>query len=166
MNWKRRRAGLVEQLALDDRSGEATINVMQESQFSSLLDPKHDEVQLFTSTNVVASRQKIRTERLSSVYKKYSDQFRFSRPFLKLDTQGSDLKIAREARGILHHFAGIQSELSIKRIYDGAPNYVEAISFYNECRFELSAFVPNNEGFFPTLIETDCIMYRADLLER
>lgn len=159
-NW------LVEQLALDDHSGEAMINVMREDQFSSLLDPKHDEVQLFTSTNVVTSRKKIRTERLSSVYKKYSDRFRFLRPFLKLDTQGNDLKIARAALGILHHFAGIQSELSIKRIYDGAPTFAEAISFYNECGFELSAFVPNNEGFFPRLIETDCIMVRADLLER
>ena len=155
----------VEQIALDDRSGEAAINVMREDQFSSLLEPKHDEVQLFTSANVVTSRKTIRTERLSSVYEKYFDQLRFARPFLKLDTQGNDLKIAREARGILHHFTGIQTELSIKRIYDGAPTFVEAIGFYNECGFELSAFVPNNEGFFPRLIETDCIMVRADLLE-
>ncbi|MBX9773405.1 MAG: FkbM family methyltransferase [Xanthobacteraceae bacterium] len=158
-NW------IVEQVALDDRSGETMINVMREGQFSSLLEPKHDEVQLFKSANVVTGRQKIRTERLSAVYNKYADQFRFSRPFLKLDTQGNDLKIAKEARGILHHFVGIQSELSIKRIYDGAPTFAEAICFYQECGFELSAFVPNNEGFFPRLIETDCIMVRTNLLE-
>jgi FkbM family methyltransferase len=157
---------IVEPLALDDRSGESTINVMREDQFSSLLEPKHDEVQLFKSMNLVTSRTKIRTERLSSIYQKYFEQFRFSRPFLKLDTQGNDLKIARDARDILHHFAGIQSELSIKRIYGGAPGYVEAISFYQECGFELSALVPNNEGYFPRLIETDCIMVRADLLDR
>ncbi len=157
---------IVEEVALDDRSGEAVINVMREDQFSSLLDPKHDEVQLFASANVVAAQKRVRTERLSSVYQKYSDQFRFSRPFLKLDTQGNDLKIAKDARDILHHFVGIQSELSIKRIYDGAPSFVEAIAFYNACEFELSAFVPNNEGFFPRLIETDCIMVRADLLDR
>jgi len=156
----------VEQLALDDHSGEAMINVMREDQFSSLLDPKHDEVQLFASANVVTSRTKVRTERLSSVYQKFSERFRFSRPFLKLDTQGNDLKIARDARDILHHFVGIQSELSIKRLYEGAPAFAEAIDFYQGCGFELSAFVPNNEGFFPRLIETDCIMVRADLLER
>jgi FkbM family methyltransferase len=156
----------VEPLALDDRSGEAMINVMRQGQFSSLFDPKHDDVQLFKAMNVVTSRTKVRTERLSAVYRKYSEQFQFSRPFLKLDTQGNDLKIAREAREILPHFVGIQSELAIKRIYDGAPTYAEAISFFQECGFELSAFVPNNEGYFPRLIETDCIMVRADLLER
>ena len=156
----------VEPLALDDRSGEAMINVMREDQFSSLLEPTNGQVQLFESANVVTARTKVRTERLSTVYRKYSGQFQFSRPFLKLDTQGNDLKIAREARDILHHLVGIQSELAIKKIYDGAPTYAETISFFQECGFELSAFVPNNEGYFPRLIETDCIMVRADLLER
>ena len=40
----------------------------------------------------------------------------------------------------------------------------EALSFFSNHGFELSAFVPNNYGHFPSLIETDCIMFRRDAI--
>jgi hypothetical protein len=43
-------------------------------------------------------------------------------------------------------------------------DFRSAITLYEECGFHLSAFVPNNVGHFPQLIETDCIMVRDDLI--
>ena len=43
------------------------------------------------------------------------------------------------------------------KLYDGIPDLAQAISFFRDQGFELSAFAPNNEGTFPILLETDCI---------
>jgi hypothetical protein len=77
-----------------------------------------------------------------------------------LDSQGNDFDIAVGAGARLNEFVGLQSELAIKRIYANAPSYNETLKFYQDNGFILSALVPNNEGHFPYLIETDCIMFR------
>ena len=64
----------------------------------------------------------------------------------------------------MHEFVGLQSELSMRRIYQDSVDFRRAITFYQELGFELSALVPNNSGCFPLLVEMDCIMVRADLL--
>ncbi len=149
----------VEQIALDAEPGEAVFNVMAGSQFSSLHTPRHQEVGIFRELNRVESVIRVEKRTLQEMFKKYETLLRFKRPFLKMDTQGNDLRVAEGAGELLTRFVGIQSELSIKPIYEDAPGYREAIDFYLAHGFELSAFVPNNEGHFPRLIETDCILY-------
>jgi hypothetical protein len=43
-------------------------------------------------------------------------------------------------------------------------DFREAIALYESCGFTLSSFVPNNEGHFPILVETDCIMINDKLI--
>ena len=50
-------------------------------------------------------------------------------------------------------FVGIQTQLAIRRFYSASVEFSEALSRLNKCGFELSAFVPNNVGHFPVLIE-------------
>lgn len=57
-------------------------------------------------------------------------------------------------------FVGLQSELAIRKLYASSTDYREALSYYESLGFSLSAFVPNNAGHFPLMIETDCIMIR------
>ena len=80
-----------------------------------------------------------------------------------MDTQGHDFQVAQGAGEILKEFIGLQSELSIKPIYEDTLDYQKVIAYYTSQGFELSAFVPNNEGHFPQLIEIDCIMYNKNL---
>jgi hypothetical protein len=54
----------------------------------------------------------------------------------------------------------LQSELAIRSLYAGAPNFIGAPSCYAAHGFALSALVPNNEGHFPDLPAIDSIMYR------
>jgi hypothetical protein len=42
-------------------------------------------------------------------------------------------------------------------------DYRVALDFYQAAGFELSAFVPNNFGHFPELVEMDCIMFNRRL---
>ncbi len=154
----------IEPFALSDLSGKEVFNIMKNDQFSSLHKPSNNEVELFNLVNKVSEELIIETKTLSFMFEKYKTLLKFKKPFLKMDTQGHDLQIAKGSENILKSFVGLQSELSIKRIYDDTPDFKKVIEYYNSQNFELSAFVPNNEGHFPRLIEIDCIMYNKNFL--
>jgi FkbM family methyltransferase len=158
-NW------VIEEVALARTDGECTFNIMKSSQFSSLSAPRHDEVDMFRGMNLVQEAVTVRTENLESAFRRLQQKHGFRRPFLKLDTQGFDVEIVSSARETMRQFIGLQSELAIKKLYASSVDFRSAISLYEECGFQLSAFVPNNEGHFPQLIETDCIMVRDDLIQ-
>ena len=86
----------------------------------------------------------------------------FKNPFLKSDTQGFDLEVAKGAREMLSQFVGLQSEISFQTIYDGAPDYLSALNFYQSSGFTISRLVPIHEIHFPELVEMDVIMIRSD----
>lgn len=151
----------IEEAALDRVMGTAHFNVSAVSQFSSLHKGAFTEVDLFQKDVAVVQQIEVTTTTVAHELAKYRDRLGFKHPFLKMDTQGHDLAVAEGAGPALREFVGLQSELAIKRIYDGAPSYEEALQFYAAHGFELSAFVPNNTGHFPRLIEIDCIMYRT-----
>lgn len=155
---------VVEDLAISVEDGTAEFNVMKASEFSSLSAPRHDQVDLFTELNQVSKTVTVKTENLATTVDRLRGQFGFSRPFLKLDTQGFDTQIVSAAPEAVRTFVGLQSELAIKKLYADSVDFREAITVYEACGFELSALVPNNSGHFPRLVEVDCIMVRADLL--
>lgn len=161
---KRDPAWTVEQAALADEGGMRVFNVMAGSEFSSLSEPKSDEVGRFAQMNRPVRSIMVATETLADAYPRLKAQYGFRRPFLKMDTQGFDMSVLRGAGDIIREFAGFQSELSVRRIYEDATDFREALTYYQSLGFDLSAFVPNNAGHFPALIEIDCIMVRRDLL--
>ncbi len=151
----------IEETALDSAEGVRLFNVMASNQFSSLLDPYHRDVPDLSEANAVERRIEIQASLLSNHYQKYKAQLGFKRPFLKMDTQGNDSAVARGAGDLLRDFVGLQSELSIRKLYDGSADFVTVLDFYRSNGFELSAMVPNNAANFPSLIEVDCILYRS-----
>jgi FkbM family methyltransferase len=157
-NW------LIEEVAIGPTDGTATFNIMHDSEFSSLSTPRHDDVDIFEKKNRVDESVEVRTENLATTLERLRSQHGFQRPFLKLDTQGLDVQIVTSAPEAVRQFIGLQSELAVKRIYADSVDFREAISAYEDCGFQLSAFVPNNDGHFPHLVEMDCIMVRDDLV--
>ncbi|HUN76169.1 MAG TPA: FkbM family methyltransferase [Steroidobacteraceae bacterium] len=158
------RAWHVEELALDRASGFATFNCYDADEMSSFhaLSPL-GEAQ-FENERKQVRAVRVRTATLADELARYAPKLGFQRPYLKMDTQGHDLAVAAGAGERLREFVGLQSELAIRRLYAESPRYEEAIRFYEEFGFELSALVPNNLGFFPRLLEMDCIMFRAPQL--
>lgn len=156
---------LVEEVAISERSGVANFNIMWGSQFSSLSNPRHDESSRFVDVNRVTKTIEVQTESLDSVYDRLRKEHSFSRPFLKMDTQGFDVAIVQGSKTALSSFVGLQSELAVKKLYSSSVDFREAIACYQNSGFELSALIPNNTGQFPELIEFDCIMVRRDLIK-
>jgi FkbM family methyltransferase len=157
-NW------IVHDHAISTIDGEQEFNIMAAPQFSSLSTPVHTNVELFNEMNRATSTISVKTETLTTALNRLREKHGFKRPFLKLDTQGWDTEIVRSSREAVSRFIGLQSELSIKKIYAHSMDFREAIALYESCGFTLSGFVPNNEGHFPILVETDCIMINDRLI--
>ena len=150
----------VEDCVLSDKSGEELeFNIMTTNQYNSIARPSVEERSDLGISIQVAKTIKMRAKTIAELFDGYRAEFKFERPFLKMDTQGNDLNVARGAGDTLERFVGLQSELAVVKLYEGAPGYAEAIDFYQARGFSLSAFVPNNQGHFPRLVETDCIMF-------
>ena len=155
----------VEEVALGSSSGRATLNVTVEDQLASLHKPQATETELLAAAAKISRMLDVTVSTLEIELCKYQHKLGFKRPFLKMDTQGHDVQVALGAGTMLSEFVGLQSELAIKRAYANAPNYDEALRFYTDRGFILSAFVPNNALFFPYLIEIDCIMFNENRLD-
>lgn len=151
-------------LALDRRSGSTRFKVMNDTQFSSLHSPSHLGEELFADGLKVSEEIDIEAATLESEFHRWRGRLGFRRPYLKLDTQGHDLAISEGAGNAISEFVAIQSEAAIHKIYDGVPDLAESIAAFGKAGFELSAFVPNNEGVFPVLVETDCLFINVAYL--
>jgi hypothetical protein len=90
--------------------------------------------------------------------------------YLKLDTQGFDLEVARGAVNCISRMKALQTEASVKAIYTGIPDHVTAIRAFQAQGFEVSAIFPTNPDQFPLMIDFDCLMinrrYLPDLETR
>jgi hypothetical protein len=152
----------VEPTLLNRESGTVEFNITNGNQFSSINKPLPTEPELFGGQSDVSQTLKLNASTLKIEFQKYQRMLGFPRPFLKMDTQGSDLEVAAGAGECLQQFIGLQSELAFRPIYENAPSAYQALDFYRSKGFELSAFVPNNAGHFPVLLESDCILYRPE----
>ena len=89
-----------------------------------------------------------------------------ARPYLKLDTQGFDMDVFAGAGERIGEFAGMQSELALMQIYEGAPRLTEALGVYEAAGFDVAALYPlARQGKTARVLEVDCVMVRGTLLK-
>jgi len=148
-------------LALGETGGEQTINVTAGSAMSSFLEPNAFARQQFTEDSVVLQGELVRMAPLRDVMEKVRTKVEKPRCLLKLDTQGYDLKVMRGAESCLEFIVALQSEVSIKPIYEAMPGYAEAIGEYQSLGFELVGLHPVKRDRGGAVIEFDCLMQRA-----
>lgn len=83
--------------------------------------------------------------------------------FLKLDTQGYDLKVFQGGTKSLGRICCLLSEISLIQIYDGMPNYLDALSIYQDHGFSISGMYPLTKNEDLSLIEMDCVLVNRRL---
>ncbi len=152
-------------MALSDFDGQGSFNIMAADQFSSLKTPSGDQDDIFASRNVVAQTVQMECRRLSSLLPELVAEHGFSRPFLKMDTQGHDLSVCEGAGEMLDRFLGVQTELGVRPIYEGGTGYRAMIDWLEARDFVPNAFFANNKGHFPRLVEMDGIFVNRTLVE-
>jgi FkbM family methyltransferase len=79
----------------------------------------------------------VEVRRLDSLFREIVGNIQGPRVFLKLDTQGYDLEVVQGAVGCMEDIVGMQSELSVQQLYEGAPHYLESVAKYEQLGFEL-----------------------------
>lgn len=151
-------------MALSDSDGTAQFNIMAADQFSSLERPIADQDAMFAERNAVTRSVPVDCRRLDSLFAKCKSEFGFARPFLKMDTQGHDLSVCGGALGVLHEMTGVQTELSMRTLYEGGTGYQAMIDWLESAGFVPSAMFANNKGHFPLLVEMDGIFVNKGLL--
>jgi FkbM family methyltransferase len=154
-DWKAHR------IALGEREESLLINVTAISQFSSFLLPNRYSETRFGPYSSVENTEKVRVQRLASVFEECIAGIREPRVFLKMDTQGYDLNVLAGAGRRVEQVLALQSEVSVKAIYDKMPGYLEAVAKMTSMGFELTGLFPVDRDKELRVIELDCVMRRG-----
>jgi len=146
------------QIALGDEEGTVPINVARVTQFTSFLSPSHYSLAQFSGFSDVDRVEMVERKRLDSVFTKVLGSLGEPRVFLKLDTQGHDLNVVEGTGACLPYIRGLQSELSVKPLYEGITGYLSAMSSLNKKGFEVTGMFPVTRDPQRRIMEFDCVM--------
>src|SRR5208282_754513 len=148
------------QFALGASNGEQIINVTRRGVFDSFLQPTEYSIQQFGGDSEVIDSETVVLRRLETVIDSCCDGLTTPRIFLKLDTQGYDLEVLAGAGQGLDCTVALQVELSVKPVYQGMVNYLDAIPRINALGFEVTGLFPVNRDGLLRVVEFDCVAVR------
>lgn len=138
-------------LALGREPGTLQLNVARESNFTSAHSPSAFAVERFggSATDHV---EEVEVARLDAVAAG-------ERILLKTDTQGFDLEVIAGASGILDRVVALQVELSVVPLYDGAPDWLEALATLRSLGFVPASLTSVGRAELRA-VEFDCLLVR------
>jgi hypothetical protein len=147
-------------MALGASSGLQAMNLASYSELNSFLSPSALWNRLLPKITFV-DKEEVEVNTLDLVFDELVSQIEDPRPFLKVDTQGFDLEVVKGARNCIGKILGLQSELEVRRMYEGTPGYLEALAFYADLGFALKDFYTvASDGNDLSAVEVNCIMLR------
>lgn len=146
---------VVHNLAIDTSSGEREINVSQNDEFSSFLELCAGIENEF-STSKVAHKVNIKTISFED-FLQQNQKLENKCGYLKLDTQGYDLEILRTIDLFAANISVVQIELSLRKIYEESPRYLEVIKYLDQKGYTITYIGHNNSGTKNQLYEVDAI---------
>jgi FkbM family methyltransferase len=147
------------QWALGRKKGKMRLNVMAADEFSSFLNPARSGE--YEAENSIISKVEAEVETLDRAFRKL--RVGFDRPFLKMDTQGFDLEVIGGGKSELRNFAGISSEVSVKRLYEESPGLEQSIATFEDLGFLPARMFPVHPYEMFNLIEMNAYFVRLDL---
>lgn len=148
-------------VALGSEAAELELNVTSGSAMSSFLEPNDYAKAQFVEDSRIARKETVEVRPLGTLLPKITAVQPDPRCYLKLDTQGWDLQVFRglgPARGLI---SALQSEVSVKPIYESMPTYTEAVAEYQTGGFELVGLYPVHHDSRGAVIEFDCLMQKG-----
>ena len=151
----------VSRVALGDREETAVLNLMAATGFNSFLKPNSLALRLFEAGTEIKGEVRVSVDRLDRILPILFPDSDRQRMFLKIDTQGYDLNVLRGAGGQLESIVGVQVEMVMTPLYEGAPHYDDVVEFLEARGFALIAAFPVTwDSSEPRALEYDGIFLR------
>lgn len=92
---------------------------------------------------------------------KIIEDYKLSSPFLKIDTQGYEMRVLQGASKSLKNISGVMVEISLVDLYAGQPDYIELISFIRGSGFDLWSIRPGFRDLVSgRLLQFDAIFFK------
>jgi FkbM family methyltransferase len=148
----------VNRLALGSEDGTASINVANSTDFSSFLSLSRYGATTLASKAATVREERVPMRRLDSVL---PAEVGSGSSFLKVDTQGWDVRVLEGATETLGRVVVLQVEVALRPIYDGMPSLEDVLAVLRSNGFEPADFFPVSHDSRLRLIEVDCIAVRA-----
>jgi FkbM family methyltransferase len=126
-------------LALGARPGESEINVAGNADSSSLLEMGERHIRS-DPASVYVGRETVEVSTVDAIWDRVVKDG--ESVFLKLDVQGFELEALRGAERSLPVLEGVQVELSLVPLYEGAPAWTEVITYLQERGFQPQRLEP------------------------
>lgn len=150
----------VQPFALGAEDATATINITEQTHFSSFHEPGPLAVESFPESRVV-ERREVPVRRLDGLFHEAVAGIREPRVYLKLDTQGWDLEVLRGAEGCLAQVAAVQTEVSFRALYVDMPSFADSWKALTVYGYAISGIFPITVDQKLRLVEGDCVAVRA-----
>jgi FkbM family methyltransferase len=140
--------------ALGRTSGTATINVSEETVYSSILH-QTDYAEEFHPGARAQRQETVKLARLDEVF-----NYPGERVLLKIDTQGFERDVLDGASSALQSIEAVWLELPVVHLYSGVWGLEEAFAYMSERGFALSQIKPVNSRWEDPVLEVDCLFRR------
>jgi len=145
--------------ALGAAPAELELNVTSYDDFSSFLKPTEYSAQTFQDKSRVDHQETVRIAVLDDTL---SEAIRNKNIHLKMDTQGYDLEVFNGAGSLMKDIKTLQSEISIRPLYHGMPDYLTSLKTFNDAGFNISGLFPvTRDKQDLSVIEFDCVMVKS-----
>ena len=152
--------------ALGDCNATAVINVTAGGPLSSFLEPLSALQTSLGPAMHVRRGETVQIKTLDSIRSEIEEMCSLYTTFLKLDTQGYDLKVVYGALDALRDIPALQTELSFLPIYKEMPSFQEVLQHLQQLGFDVTGLFPVSRDGLLRAREFDCVMIRRDLRDR
>ena len=149
------------QSAIGPSSGLADLNVAANGGASSSFLPMLQEVVMNTPEARYIGTECVVIRRLDEASGEATR--RANATFLKADVQGYELEVLDSAAGILPSVVGLQLEISLVPLYEGAPSFISVIERTRELGFGLVGLEPGFVAADGRLLQVDGLFERTGL---
>jgi FkbM family methyltransferase len=142
-------------MALGEEDAVAVLNVTSDSLYNSFLTPND----FITGQGLrVDEQQTVPMRRLDSIFEQCLAGLSDPRVYLKVDTQGYDLKVLSGTAGVLPKILALQTELSVLPVYQDSPDFLAAMTYLTQLGYEITGLFPIARDNALRVIEFDCVM--------
>ncbi len=143
--------------ALGATTGRLPFNIMRDSLYNSFHKPSIESVGDYRRGNIVVETVEVELRTLDSMAGAFPD---LSHTYIKIDTQGFDLKVLKGGSDVARQVPALQTEVSLLAQYLGGPTMDDSLAAFSELGFEVAdLFLVSTNGRHRA-IEFDCIMVR------